>query len=380
MATSLEKSRFGNVAVFCGHMFSEGSSAEDVLAARVVKELDRLDISVAFGPLACGADIVIAEAVLKRGAQLNVVLPFAERDFIKASVLCGGPGWLARFEACRDAASSLGFATSGDYVGDDNQFAYCTLHAMGLAILRAREMACDAYQISVVSDEFVSFSATGIAGTKADMRLWQNLGRETVAIPAGDVPRDLTFPDYAPVGAGTRREIRSIVFADYKGFSRIGERELPIFMSEVMGGIARVLQSFGDHVEFRNTWGDAIYAIIDEPAIAASIAIRLQEELADLPHSLVPVGASAGMRIGLHYGPVWVGTDRITGNRIWYGGEVNRTARIEPVTPVGGVYCTESFAAALLMADCKDCSFTSVGRVALPKAFGEVELYRLDPS
>ena len=251
---------------------------------------------------------------------------------------------------------------------------------MGLSILRAQKRGCEAVQIAVVSDSFASFSTTGIAGTKADMKLWQSLGRESIAIPAGKVPRDLRFPKRDKVGDGTKREIRSILFADYKGFSRIGERELPDFMNIVMGRIGEVLHTFGDHVEFRNTWGDAIYAIVDEPKTAAAIALRLQEVLADLPPGLIPAGAVAGMRLGVHDGPIWVGTDRITGNRLWYGGEVNRTARIEPVTPVGGVYCTESFAAALLMADCQDCSFESVGRVLLPKKYGEVELFRLERS
>ena len=97
-----------------------------------------------------------------------------------------------------------------------------------------------------------------------------------------------------------------------------------------------------------------------------------------MPAGLIPDGAVAGMRTGVHYGPIWVGTDRITGNRLWYGGEVNRTARIEPVTPVGGVYCTESFAAALLMDDCSNCKFTPVGRVRLPKNYGELDLFRLE--
>ena len=108
------------------------------------------------------------------------------------------------------------------------------------------------------------------------------------------------------------------------------------------------------------------------------MALALQDALADLPPGLIPEGAIAGMRIGVHYGPIWVGTDRITGNRLWYGGEVNRTARIEPVTPVGGVYCTENFAAAMLIEDHNECSFTSVGRVKLPKNFGEVELFKVD--
>jgi class 3 adenylate cyclase len=368
----------GNVTVFCGHMFNAGSEAEAALARRVHEELDRLEISVGYGPLACGADIVIAEALIERGAELNVVLPFAEEDFIEVSVDCGGPEWRARFEACRDAANTVNFATPGAYVGDDNQFAYNTLFAMGLAALRAQEIGGEAFQLAVVSDSFKSFSTTGIAGTQADMRLWQSLGRETVVIPAGAVPRDLKFPPKPEFTGGTRREIRSIIFADYKGFSRIGERELPDFMNVVMGRIAQVLHDFGDHVEFRNTWGDAIYAVIDEPKTAAAIALALQDELADLPAGLIPDGAVAGMRTGVHYGPIWVGTDRITGNRLWYGGEVNRTARIEPVTPVGGVYCTESFAAALLMDDCSNCKFTPVGRVRLPKNYGELDLFRLE--
>lgn len=368
----------GNVAVFCGHMFNAGSEAEGKLAARIAEVLEEQEISVGFGPLACGADILIAEALLDRGAELNLVLPFAETDFIEESVMCGGKDWLERYNACRKAAKTINFATPADYVGDDNQFAYNTLYAMGLAVLRAQKRNCNAVQIAVVSDQFASFSNTGIAGTKADMKLWQNLGRETIAIPAGKVPRNLTFPEREPIGDGTRREIRSIIFADYKGFSRIGERALPDFMNIIMGRIARVLNEFGDHVEFRNTWGDAIYAVIDEPQTAAAIALKLQEELRNVPAGLIPEGAVAGMRTGVHYGPIWVGTDRITGNRLWYGGEVNRTARIEPVTPVGGVYCTESFAAALLMDDCNECKFTSVGRVILPKNYGEVELFRLE--
>lgn len=366
------------VVVYCGHMFNAGSAEEPALAARVAAALDAVGAGVGFGPLACGADLLIAEALIARGAELNVVLPFAEDDFIAESVLCGGAEWMARYRACRDAAASLHFATPGAYVGDDNQFAYNSQLAMGLAALRAEALGCDAVQIAVVSDAFRSLSKTGLAGTVADIGLWQALGRETITVPAGPVPRNLAFPPRDAISGGTARAIRSIIFADYKGFSRLGERELPLFMAEVMGRIGAVLSEFGDHVEFRNSWGDAVYAIVDTPRVAARIALELQHRLQDLPEALMPPGDRAGMRLGVHYGPVWVGTDRITGNRIWYGGEVNRTARIEPVTPVGGVYCTETFAAALLVDDCHDCRFIPVGRVELPKNFGALDLYRLE--
>ena len=162
----------GNVAVFCGHMFNSGSEAEAILTQKVCAQLDNLKIAVGYGPLACGADIVIAEQLLARGAQLNVVLPFSESGFFQESVLCGGQEWLSRYEACRDQAASVNFATPSDYVGDDNQFAYNTLYAMGLAVLRAQKHGCEAVQIAVVSDALASFSTTVLAGTKADMRLW----------------------------------------------------------------------------------------------------------------------------------------------------------------------------------------------------------------
>lgn len=366
------------VVVYCGHMFEHGSPEEPALAARIAVALDKLGATEAYGLLACGADIMIAEAMLARGGTLHVVLPFAEDNFIAESVVCGGSSWLPRYRACRAAAASLHFSTPGSYIGDDNQFAYATRMAMGLASLRAHACGGEAVQLAVFAKGATSFSQTGLAGTAADTGVWERFGNRTVTIEAGTVGRDLKFPPRQPPPEDARREIRSIIFADYKGFSRLDERHLPLFMREVMGRIGEVLDGFGAHVEFRNSWGDAVYVIVDQPTIAARIALALQDRLSDLPAELSPPGAIAGMRIGLHYGPIFVGRDRVTEAPLWYGGEVNRTARIEPVTPVGGTYCTETFAAALLMDGCVECSFTSVGAQPLAKNFGVVELYRID--
>lgn len=239
--------------MFCGHMFNADVHAEAALAERIDAAITKHGITVGYGPLTCGADILIAEALLARGCELQVVLPFGEEDFIAESVLCGGEEWLPRYHACRDAAQAVHFATPGAYVGDDNQFAYNSRYAMGLVHLRAQMEGSDTVQLAVVSDKVASLSQTGLAGTVADIRLWQALGGETEAIPAGPVPRNLAFPHRDAIGNGTRREIRSILFADYKGFSRLGERELPLVMQHVMGRIADVLNAHGDHVEFRNT-------------------------------------------------------------------------------------------------------------------------------
>jgi class 3 adenylate cyclase len=157
----------------------------------------------------------------------------------------------------------------------------------------------------------------------------------------------------------------------------LGEAELPIFASEVMGGIGCILDDFGDAVLFRNTWGDAVYAIIDEPATAARIALAMQERLDVLPPGLGLDGQKAGMRIGIHFGPIYRGVDPVVGNELWYGTEVTRTARIEPVTLVGQVYCTQPLAAMLALGNASDFDCDYVGKVRLAKDYGELALYRL---
>ena len=365
------------VIVYSGLMFEQDCVEEASLAGRIGDALDEMGTAEAFGPLACGADILIAEAMLARGRRLEIVLPFAEDDFIAESVLCGGQGWLPRYRRCREVAHAVHFATPLAYVDDDNQFYYNTRFAMGLAALRAQALGSEAVQLAVTSAKAKSFSSTGLAGTAADIGIWERLGKRTLIVEAGPVSRNLRFPEKPSAADKPRREIRSILFADYKGFSRLGERELPLFMGEVMGRIGVTLDRFGGHVEFRNTWGDALYAIVDEPSTAARLALELQGELQDLPDALSPEGAPSGMRIGLHYGPIYVGRDRITGADLWYGGEVNRTARIEPVTPIGDVYCTEAFASALVLDGADELAVFPLGERALAKDFGIVRLYRL---
>lgn len=144
-----------------------------------------------------------------------------------------------------------------------------------------------------------------------------------------------------------------------------------------MGGIGRVLDEFGEAVLFRNTWGDAVYAIISDPAIAARIALAMQAQLDVLPAGLGLEGHKAGMRTGIHFGPIYRGQDPVVGNELWYGTEVTRTARIEPVTLVGQIYCTQPMAAMLALGDAREFDCDYVGKVRLAKDYGELALYRL---
>ena len=130
-------------------MFGADAPAEAPIRAALEALLDEERIGFAYGALACGADIVAAEALLDRGVELHVVLPFEEEDFLLQSVLPGGPGWEARYRACRDRAASVVFASPMAFFGNPAQYGYASRTAMGLARLRAEHLAAEAVQIAI---------------------------------------------------------------------------------------------------------------------------------------------------------------------------------------------------------------------------------------
>ena len=357
---------------FCGHMFRTGWDVEEQLARAIDSILAETNTLIAYGPLACGADILVAEAILARGGELHAVMPFAEEDFLRTSVRVGGAEWEERYIRARDAAASLTFATQIQHEDDDELFAYCSKLVMGLARLRADIMQTEAFQLAVWDGN----APGGVAGTAADCAEWARQGGKTrfVAIPKDRPPLDTV----ASVKADNRPRwaLRSILFADFAGFSRLEEDRLPQFLEVVMGQIAAVLDRHAEAVLARNSWGDAVFAVITSPIHAAQIALEIQSELD--PRLLQEIGLPAedGMRISLHHGPIFEHFDAVQGSRTYYGTEVTVAARIEPRVPVGAIYTTQPFAA-MIESDQNALNFEYVGKMDLAKNYGERVLYRL---
>lgn len=357
---------------FCGHMFAAGWEEEKSIVEAVRPILDKSDVLIGYGQLACGADILIAEALLERGGELHVVLPFAEEDFIKSSVVIGGPEWVSRYEKARSAASSVTFATQMQWVNDDQQFSYCAKLVMGLAQLRASVMQADTFQLAIWDGE----PTAAIAGTAAHCAEWKELGGQSRVISVPKERPSLDTVEVTQVPGRPSWRLCSMLFADFAGFSLLDEEHLSQFLEVVMGRIAKVLDRHSDVVLCRNSWGDAIFAVIKTPAMAAEIALEIQAELD--PKTLQSIGlpAEGGMRISLHHGPIFEHFDAVQSARTFYGTEVTVAARIEPRVPVGAIYTTQPFAA-LIESDLNNYHFEYVGKMDLAKNYGERVLYRL---
>ncbi len=357
---------------YCGHMFLENPETEAKLRTAIEEFFDQKDVGYAYGALAAGSDILIAETILERGGELNVILPFLQDDFIAQSILPAGEGWLQRFETCMKAANSINYATEMHYVGDPDQFGYASKVAMGMAKLRAQYLGRSADQLAI----WDRFESTGSAGTAADVEGWISYGGTPHIVDAGPVDRNLSRSE-RPDQDLHKRTVAAILFTDFPGFSKLSEAALPAFWNGIMGNMAKVLENYPGQILAQNSWGDALLAVTPDAPCAASLALELQSALQDFDYALLGMTESSGMRIGLHYGPAYETEDPITKKTTLYGTEVSRAARIEPVTPPGAVFVTEPFAAILALEAPDDYKCRYAGNIEFAKGYGTYPIYQL---
>ncbi len=325
-------------------------------------------------PLASGADILWAEPLLRAGAELHVVLPCAIEDFLRVSVVPSGAEWVRRFHRCLAAAQSVTYATEGRFLGDDALFGYCAEVAMGLALLRARFLDADSFQLAL----WDGAPATGGVGTAVDVATWRHTGHDVFTVAPVELDdRGGGGRETEPTVRKGTRVVRALMIGDMYGFSKLPDEQLLAFSDAVMGSLAHVLDSHGPVVEYRNTWGDALIAVLANPLAAARCALDLQDAMNDIRLEDVGLPTHLALRLSGHVGPVFPIVDPVLERPSFLGSHINRTARIEPVTPPGEVYVTEAFAASLELAGCSDLSCNYVGHMPAAKDYGRLRMYHL---
>ncbi len=358
------------VVHYSGHMFADGPDA--ALRRRIADELLARNVGAVHGSLACGSDTLVVETAIELGIEVHIVLPCPAPAFVDRSVRPGGQGWVDRFDAAIAAASSVVIEPTVA-VPDESMFGYADQLAMGFALARADQLGSDAFQLAL----WDGVASDGEAGTGAAVARWARTGHETIVI---DLPRDDLTPVATPTATADDptarpRRVMAMLFADVKGFSALGEDELPEFFEHVMARLARVIDGFGETVRYRNTWGDAVYLVLDTASDAARLALAIQEELVVAREALGWPTLTA--RVGGHAGPVFDGHDHVTDEPTFYGTHVTRAARIEPRTPAGEVYVTENFAALVALDATAATRLEYVGHVPTAKDYGAFPMYVL---
>jgi CRP-like cAMP-binding protein len=183
----------GSTAAFSGPLF-RGTELDGEAQGRLEAGLrSAVDTALAaegvryiYGALACGADIVIAEAALAAGVELHVVLPFPVDTFVGTSVDIGNPPdaperWTVRFWQClRRSASLTSLVERPPEIRHlDAYYFHAFKLAAGLALLRSDALSSRAVMIAVDDGG----APTGIAGAQTAARGWAKAGLPLVTIP-----------------------------------------------------------------------------------------------------------------------------------------------------------------------------------------------------
>jgi adenylate cyclase len=306
---------------YCGHMFGADAEAEIRIRAGIEAVLGEEDAGAACGGLACGADILCAEALLARGAGLTIVLPFDEEDFLAQSVRPGGGSWEPRFRACRDSAARVVLAGPGAYAGGSGQYRHASRTAMGMARLLAGQIGAEAVQLAV----WDGASGDGLAGTAADAAAWAAAGGRTRVVDPGAVARDLRRPRVdAAADAGGMAAMLCVGGLEGAGSPALREA-------------AALLDARSSAVERYESREDGLRAVARGAAAAAALALELEALFARLD----PAGSGdRGSWIVAHYGPASISAGRIAAR----GGSPGAVLATEPFAAILALEAGDRFA------------------------------------
>jgi class 3 adenylate cyclase len=243
---------------------------------------------------------------------------------------------------------------------------------MGMAILRAQQLSSDAIQLAVWDGQETSLKA----GSYADIKEWESYGLKTIKIASeGNFAGDGT--DTARPQSQRTRKLRAIMFGDYKGFSKLTDRQMLIFYDYVVPRIAVVIDKYSQGIATRNTWGDGLFVVFSDLKAAAYCALEIQSTLAAMDMDAVGLPPTFSLRLGVDAGAVFEIYDPILGSISFTGSHINRTARLEPSTPPGEVYVTEAFAALFTLLADRELTCDYVGLMQAAKNYGRMRTYRL---
>jgi class 3 adenylate cyclase len=277
-------------------------------------------------------ELAVVELFQKRAARLHLVLPTSKSDLLESWQRRHGPGWTMRLARCLDLADELSVVQGFLAEEEGARFAYVTELALGLSQLAARRLGCR----------------------------WQQLG---------------TAPDISVAASLPNRCFIGTFFADFAGYSRLSEAEIPKFQTRFMAPIASLLKRHRERILLQHSWGDAIHVVTVDAETAADIAAEIHTVVERVRPSFGGALSNLNLRLGAHYGPVFRDHDPIENSPTYYGSQISFAARIEPITPPGMVFVTEAFAARLALESPRRFALEYAGEIALAKSYGTYRLF-----
>ena len=254
-----------------------------------------------------------------------------------------------------------------------------------MALLRAAQLGVEPAMLAVLDQG----TAPKTGGTAENVKRWVDRGNTAEILELSGMREDIkpaaASPTPDPVARATgqnrshriARNIRTMLFGDVVGFSKLGEEAAPSFFVEFLGQVAQVIESSDPQPETCNTWGDGLYIVFADVIPAARFALQLRDMVVNKDWSTVGLPVDTNIRLGMHAGPVYGAIDPIIERYNYFGSHVNRAARIEPITTPGSIFLTEQTASLLAASGDGEFECDYLGVMDLAKKYGSGALYRL---
>jgi len=164
------------VVVFVGHMIDHPDrpqprfprSIEAEVKQSIRTTIKTLNAKIGYCSLACGGDILFAEAMEEVGGELNLFLPFNQADFLDASVRFAGMEWEERFLRLVNKYP-VTYVTDESYEDHADLFLLQSNILFGSSVLRATANHMEPTLISVLSERD---QKKKMGGTRDTLALW----------------------------------------------------------------------------------------------------------------------------------------------------------------------------------------------------------------
>lgn len=332
---------------FGGHMsFDPRVVRREQLDEKIAALLEEENVGFGYGALAAGADIIIAEALLERGAQVHPVLPGGAEAFAAVSVDPFGKAWRKRFDAVVAQAESVRSVRPLGTPPDSAMIGLGDEVAMGAALINARRLESSAVQLLVLDSAGVN--AGGASGRSRE--IWAAGGwRQRVLTAPRETRRDsqtMTAMAAEPlavlvIGAAGAGSIAPALAGLHSRVAELPDPAYPPYLAD--DGLILAWRGVGE---------------------AAEAAVRL---LASGPE----------LRIGGQYGPAAAFHDPFAGAVRIAPAATAAAAGALASAPPGTACVTDDFAAALAAAGPRRPASEYIGELDPPDGGPPVGLYAL---
>lgn len=319
-------------------------------------QLKALNIGIGYVSVSGFQDLLFAEAMLDLpNSELHMVFPFTiEETRHLFDTTDSRMDWPRRFDNVIQKSAKHYELSHICSLGNECNHAFARAFTIGMATLRGRWLNTN---VHFLNDQVLS------------KELEEEIGRGNTCMSVTQEKHQAETP------AKASRHIYAMMFADVKNYSNLHENQLLLFAHHFMQHTSQIIQPFSKSLLFKRTTGDGFFFVFDHLSDALDFALSFRTRVSELNWTEVGLPHSLKVRISLDAGPIFSYYDRVAGHMDVCGKYVIRAARLEPITPPGEIYASESFAALAASEGLNQAEFAYAGRICLPKNFGTIPVY-----